>query len=130
MALYPPNINEVKRRTIEINTQDPKKVLPAVFIVLNVSSTAPGRFRLYRDDASRQQDKPRLTTEDLMPGLGGILDLVFTENRLKIDLSPLAIGASTIKGFPCFWTWEPLGSVASFAGCDVLIKLEILQLEA
>ena len=80
--------------------------LPASFVLLRVGASVQGRFRLYRDAASRDADFNRALGQDLEAAHGLLLETVHTSTRLDLPLSPLVAGAALVKGDPYAWAWD------------------------
>lgn len=85
--------------------------LPNLFQILSLSTTQPGRFRLYRDTASRDADLARPVTQEVEAGHGLLLEFATVADQLAWGLSPLAAGAPTTPGTACAWAWDgPAGA--------------------
>ncbi len=96
--------------------------LGKAFNVLRIQTQSQGRFRLYRDAATRDADLSRPATTKARAGLGLILEEVTTPERLAIDCSPIPSGAPIVRGQSCAWSWD--GTTGA------TITLDITQLEA
>ena len=85
--------------------------LPNLFQILSLTTTEPGRFRLYRDTASRDADLARPVTQEIEAGHGLLLEFVTVAGQLAWGLSPLAAGAPATPGAACAWAWDgPAGT--------------------
>lgn len=82
--------------------------MPNLFQVLSITTTEPGRFRLYRDTASRDADLARPVTQEVEAGHGLLLEFVTVPGQLAWGLSPLAAGAPATPGTACAWAWSGL----------------------
>lgn len=103
-----------KTFTFDAPTSAGALLLPPSFVLLRLTATAPGRFRLYRDAASRDGDFNRNVGMDLEAARGLLLEAVLTLSRLDLPLAPVILGASLVKGDPCAWAWEgALGTTLS-----------------
>lgn len=113
-----------QRQTITLTATAAKGALslPGTFEVFRIGTTAPGRFRLYRDEASRDADALRPLTQDPAPGTGVILETLHVEAALLLTLAPIPTGAPALPGTACAWAWE--------GAAGAVITLEILQVEA
>lgn len=85
--------------------------LPNLFTILNLTTTEPGRFRLYQNTASRDADLARPVTQEIEAGHGLLLEFVTVAGQLAWGLSPLAAGAPATPGSACAWAWDgPTGT--------------------
>ena len=122
MTLIPPPPNAAltgsgpqrKTFTLEATATAGALLLPPSFVLLRLTTTAPGRFRLYRDAAARDADFNRGVGLDLEAARGLLLEAVTTAARLDLPLAPIVLGAALVKGEPCAWAWEgPLATTLS-----------------
>ena len=113
-----------KRLRIELKPTAPSGEirLPNTFELFRVLTNEPGRFRLYRNTADIALDTPRPPERDPEPANGLLTDLVFTLDRLNLDLSPIVTGSPKSPDTYCAWSWTgPLTAT---------LTLELLQVEA
>lgn len=89
-------------------TYGPVTLGPA-FTIVDISSNAAGRFRLYRSNAHRIADQGRAVTTPPTAGSGLILEVVFATGTMSVALSPAAFGVpypANVSDQECSWQWE------------------------
>lgn len=75
------------------------------FLIESITTSVGGRFRLYRDEVSRNADSGRPVVVDPTPGRGLLLETVTTSQLLGIDLAPIVPGSPSASA-SCAWHWD------------------------
>lgn len=104
------NVNARRVGTFRMDSGTGSLLLPAISLLfLQEESTAPGRFRLYRNEQGRNADFSRPAGVAAPQGVGLCLEDIFVHGMLTIQSIP-APGTSDDNGL-VFWTWDgPVGA--------------------
>jgi hypothetical protein len=77
--------------------------LPRTFLLINISSNIAGRFRLFKSNDQKEKDRARTSEVDPTGNHGVILETIFANDLLSIDLLPVVIASnSSIDYFSIF----------------------------
>lgn len=91
--------------TINCASSDGTVEIADSFLIESITTSVGGRFRLYRDEVSRNADSGRPVVVDPTPGRGLLLETVTTSQLLGIDLAPIVPGSPSASA-ACAWRWD------------------------